>query len=138
MKALFILSAVFFSAQAFALEPVSPWTCPASIDGNVDAIGDQIDTYLAKNDLESAAELASDCATFGSGIDVSLLGPVMGAYSAALGKHLSSSETLVMDSFLQKCQLKGEQEGGSLGRSMAAHCQLKVYMGFYAGVKSWN
>ncbi len=131
----FALALCLFSFQIFADDSISPWICPSSIDGNTELISNEIEKSLNANNLEAAAQFAGVCASFGSGIDVMLLSPVLYAFDTALESTLSASEKSVLNSFIAKCNKKGEREGGSLGRSGAAHCQLKVYEGFYAAIK---
>ena len=143
---LFALATLLISFHAFADDAVStetaavdPWAgCPAAIDGKADLISEQINIQLKKNSIEGAAALASNCAVFGSNIDVSLINPVVYAYLTALNGQLDESEGKMMNKFLENCAKKGEASGGSLGRAMAAHCQLKVVSGFYAAVKKWE
>lgn len=54
----------------------SAWNCPAELDGDVDKIEEAITDYLKEDNVGAAAQLASNCATFGSGIDVMLLAPI--------------------------------------------------------------
>lgn len=135
MKLALLLALIPFYAHA---EDISPWSCPAAIDGKPDLIGDAIEKSLAAKDIESAAEFASSCATFGSSIDVSLISPVAMALEEKLKPALRSDEKAMLQRFLKKCADKGQESGGSLGRAMAAHCSLKVYRGFYAAVKKWD
>ena len=134
--ALFLVLIPFFAHAED--QPLSPWNCAAAIDGKPDLIGDAIEKSLAAKDIESAAEFASSCATFGSSIDVSLISPVANAFDEKLKNSLRGDEKAMLQRFLKKCVDKGENEGGSLGRAMAAHCSLKVYRGFYAAVKKWD
>jgi hypothetical protein len=136
---LFTVAALLFSVNAMADDTISPYdVCPAAIAGNAELIGNQIDKSLAKKDVEEAAAMATICADFGSNIDVSLISPVADAFDKALAGKLKADEKAVMMRFIKACEDKGEKSGGSLGRAGGAHCMLKVYSGFYAGVKKWQ
>ena len=127
MKKILVTTAVLLAmtTAAFASEDVSPWNCPANLDGKVEEIGNQIEKFLSKKQLESAAQLASNCSTFGSSIDVSLVGPILMAYSEKAAKLPTAVKNIRKD-MINRCIKKGEAEGGTLGRAVSVHCQLKV------------
>jgi len=128
---LFLIIGMLIATTSHA--EISAWNCPAEIDGQPELIEKQIEKALKENQLEVAAQFASNCATFGSLIDVSLLSGINEAFYAKLKKKLQKAEMQVMNKFLSNCAKRGNKSGGTLGRSEGAHCMLKVYEGFYAG-----
>lgn len=116
-----------FAASARA--EVSPWNCPAEIDGSPGKIRDEVQTFLDRKELEGALELATDCATFGSSLDVSIIMPVLDAYDAVLPSLLTRVQKQTFDEMNKRCENKYANQG-TLGLSMAAHCQAHVYQAF--------
>lgn len=133
MKSMFFALALIVSNISFASEEISPWICPASLEGNVDKISAEIDSHLAKKQLGHAIQIGTVCASFGSNIDVSLLSPVLEALHTALETKISRTENRVMFDLLKKCADR-DPNGGSLARSAAAHCQMNVLHGFYSAL----
>lgn len=110
------------------------FTCPASLSGKADLIAKNIEYYIAENQLFIAQELASDCADFGSSIDVGLISPVLEALDKNLNKHMKTYQKKDLADKLSLCSKRfagaNGQDNGSLGRSAAAHCELKIYGAF--------
>lgn len=133
MKSLLIALALAFSPSTFASEEISPWICPTSLDGNPEKISLEIESRLNKKEVAHAIQLGSVCASFGSNIDVMILGPVLDALHSSLERKVGHTENIVMMGLLKKCEDK-DPEGGSMARSAAAHCQLNVLHGFYSAL----
>lgn len=134
-KVLFVVLS-FWGLNSFAAATgVSPWHCPVEIEYKEDRISEEVEAYLAKGELETAAELARSCANFGSSHDPRILGPVINAYDVALYSILPNHAVWIKDEMIRNCIRRGEDEGGTLGQSVGAHCQIKVLMGFMDGYK---
>jgi hypothetical protein len=109
------------------------YSCPASLDGNPDAIGQNIEHYIKEKQVLVAAEIASDCAVFGSSIDSSLISQVTEAINKGLQKKLNDKNKALLSSKIERCydRYAGKNgENGTLGLSEAAHCSLKVFLAF--------
>lgn len=145
MKFFLLAASLLFASFGFAkdeteepMDSISPWVCAQEVDGNAEKIAEQIQKRLTHDDIDGAIAFASTCATWGSSMDVSLIAPVANAIAKDISSKLTKNQKAVMNELLAKCQKKGDDDGGTLGQSGAAHCKLNVYHGFYSAVKTWN
>jgi len=115
-------------------ESINAYICDSKIDGDVDKIVEAIADKLLNQDVAAAVQLARNCASFGSLIDVFIIAPVYQVITDEIEPKLSPKQKEVMKELLKNCEERGEQSGGTLGRSETAHCSLKVVEGFRAGL----
>lgn len=133
MKSAIIVLLSLASTTVFAAETLSPWGgCPQAIEFKADLIEEQIEIYLGKGDLDSAAEMASACANYGSSQDVAIISLAANALYKDLNKILNGRVQTQMEAMTARCTRRGQNEGGTLGMSVGAHCTLRVLRGFYA------
>ena len=121
--------------QPVNVDDLEIFTCPKELEYKGQLIVTAVDELLTKNRVEAAAELASDCANWGSSMDVAILSPVIDRQYTELNKILTGKVQTQMEKMIAKCTAKGEAEGGTLGRAVAAHCAFKVVAGFYAAYR---
>lgn len=125
------------NALASGVAPVDEvYTCPKALAGDSNAIAFNIDHYLTQKDLLTAAEIASDCAVFGSTLDDALISPVLGAFAVQFEKFvkdgwMSQAQKEEMLEKVDECRKRYDRkEHGSIGKSESVHCQLRVFVAY--------
>lgn len=105
--------------------------CPKKIELNADLIEKNIKHYIEQKELWAAALIASNCATYGSSMDVSIISKIAEAYDVSLQKTMTKDQYKSLTSMSAKCWQKyAGPDNGTMGSSQAAHCSLKVYQAF--------
>lgn len=150
-----LVLSTFTTAHAAIVSAEEVAVCPKAIELNSQAIMENVAYYIQQKDLYTAANLASTCASFGSGLDVNIISPVVEALENQISesirtekdkvsknKKLTSKQIAeqiaVLDAAVNDLDAKAglchkryaKENSGSMGRAFAASCELKVYQAF--------